>query len=82
MTEPNGSDPLIIDLDVLHLWLAERGRNSKSYGSHADAYEVVARKVGNIIQRHHATRGRRTPVECEYPHCKCPRHGRCLNAES
>jgi hypothetical protein len=26
-------------------WLDERGRNSTSYGSHADAYEVAARKL-------------------------------------
>jgi len=26
-------------------WLDERGRNSRSYGSHADAYEIAARKL-------------------------------------
>jgi hypothetical protein len=30
--------------DVLS-WLDERGKNSTSYGSHADAYEVAARKL-------------------------------------
>lgn len=31
-------------LDVL-TWLDERGRNSTSYGSHADAYEIAARRL-------------------------------------
>ena len=26
-------------------WLDERGRNSQSFGSHADAYEIAARKL-------------------------------------
>lgn len=26
-------------------WLDERGRNSRSYGSHADAYEIAARRL-------------------------------------
>lgn len=31
---------------VAHLmWLDERGRNSTSYGSHADAYEIAARRL-------------------------------------
>ena len=32
-------------LAELQAWLDERGRNSTSYGSHADAYEVAARKL-------------------------------------
>lgn len=27
------------------MWLDERGRNSRSFGSHADAYEIAARKL-------------------------------------
>jgi hypothetical protein len=26
-------------------WMEERSRNSRSYGSHADAYEIAARKL-------------------------------------
>jgi hypothetical protein len=32
-------------LAELQAWLDERGRNSTSYGSHAHAYEVAARKL-------------------------------------
>lgn len=40
---------LLAGLTTLHLWLVERGQNSKSWGSHADACEVVARKVRDLI---------------------------------
>ena len=30
-------------------WLDERGRNSTSYGSHADAYEIAARKLREAL---------------------------------
>lgn len=36
-------------LVALQSWLDERGRNSTSYGSHADAYEVAARKLREAI---------------------------------
>lgn len=26
-------------------WMEERSRNSRSYGSHADAYEIAARRL-------------------------------------
>lgn len=31
-------------------WLDERGRNSRSFGSHADAYENAARKLREALQ--------------------------------
>lgn len=31
------------------MWLIERGRNSRSYGSHADAYEIAARKLREAL---------------------------------
>lgn len=31
------------------MWLDERGRNSRSYGSHADAYEIAARKLREAL---------------------------------
>lgn len=31
------------------MWLDERGRNSRSFGSHADAYEIAARKLREAI---------------------------------
>lgn len=34
--------------DVLS-WLDERGRNSQSYGSHADAYEIAARRLREAL---------------------------------
>jgi hypothetical protein len=34
--------------DVL-AWLEERSRNSASYGSHADAYEIAARKLREAL---------------------------------
>lgn len=30
-------------------WLDERGRNSTSYGSHADAYEIAARRLREAV---------------------------------
>lgn len=30
-------------------WLDERGRNSRSFGSHADAYEIAARKLREAL---------------------------------
>lgn len=37
---------------VAHLmWLDERGRNSTSYGSHADAYEIAARRLREAMGR-------------------------------
>ena len=30
-------------------WMEERGRNSTSYGSHADAYEVAARHLRRAL---------------------------------
>lgn len=30
-------------------WLDERGRNSTSYGSHADAYEIAARRLREAL---------------------------------
>lgn len=30
-------------------WLDERARNSQSFGSHADAYEIAARKLREAI---------------------------------
>lgn len=35
--------------DVL-TWLDERGRNSTSYGSHADAYEIAARRLRGALE--------------------------------
>lgn len=35
-------------LDVL-AWLDERARNSTSYGSHADAYEIAARRLREAL---------------------------------
>jgi len=35
---------------VAHLmWLDERARNSASYGSHADAYEIAARRLREAL---------------------------------
>lgn len=34
--------------DVL-TWMEERGRNSRSFGSHADAYEIAARKLREAL---------------------------------
>lgn len=31
------------------MWLDERARNSRSYGSHADAYEIAARKLREAL---------------------------------
>ena len=31
------------------MWLDERARNSQSFGSHADAYEIAARKLREAI---------------------------------
>lgn len=30
-------------------WLDERGRNSRSFGSHADAYEIAARRLREAL---------------------------------
>lgn len=35
-------------VDVL-MWLDERGRNSRSFGSHADAYEIAARRLREAL---------------------------------
>lgn len=35
-------------VDVL-MWMDERGRNSRSFGSHADAYEIAARKLREAL---------------------------------
>src|ERR1019366_1362609 len=37
-------------LAEVQVWMDERGRNSTSYGSHADAYEVAARKLREAIK--------------------------------
>ena len=37
-------------LEVL-AWMEERGRNSRSFGSHADAYEIAARKLREALER-------------------------------
>lgn len=34
-----------VEVSIVLEWLDERGRNSTSYGSHADAYEIAARKL-------------------------------------
>jgi hypothetical protein len=31
------------------MWLDERARNSRSYGSHADAYEIAARRLREAL---------------------------------
>lgn len=41
MTDPRPS-PTIHEVLA---WMEERARNSRSYGSHADAYEIAARKL-------------------------------------
>jgi len=35
-------------VDVL-MWMDERGRNSRSFGSHADAYEIAARRLREAL---------------------------------
>lgn len=31
------------------MWMDERGRNSRSFGSHADAYEIAARRLREAL---------------------------------
>lgn len=33
------------------MWLDERGRNSRSFGSHSDAYEIAARRLREALGR-------------------------------
>ena len=33
------------------MWLDERGRNSASFGSHADAYEIAARRLRAALSK-------------------------------
>lgn len=47
--------------DVL-AWLEERGRNSLSHGSHADAYEIAARRLKEAITADRETAGQATIV--------------------
>lgn len=36
---------VLIEVRNILTWMEERGRNSQSFGSHADAYEIAARKL-------------------------------------
>lgn len=40
----------LIEVRNVLTWMEERGRNSKSYGSHADAYEIAARKLREAME--------------------------------
>lgn len=45
MTDPR---PVPTVREVLD-WMEERARNSRSFGSHADAYEIAARKLREAL---------------------------------
>lgn len=44
-------------VDVL-MWMDERSRNSRSFGSHADAYEIAARRLREALGRPENSEGK------------------------